>query len=133
MTYAEVSTGFKGGGVNPRPFYAFQVQPFQPETVTTYEVGIKSQWFNNTLRANLDGYYSHYKDIQLDAAELRLSKPARLSAESAVRAAVQCGRCGHQRCGTRGRRSTSARLEIDASGDYLDFKYTSIVNRHRPA
>ena len=26
MTYAQVSTGFKGGGVNPRPFFAVQAR-----------------------------------------------------------------------------------------------------------
>jgi iron complex outermembrane receptor protein len=65
MTYAQYSTGFKGGGVDPRPFYVQQAVSFNPETLTTYEVGIKSSWFNNHLRVNLDGYFSQYRDIQL--------------------------------------------------------------------
>jgi iron complex outermembrane receptor protein len=65
MTYASVSTGFKGGGTNPRPFNAAQVQPFGPESLTAYEVGAKSDWFDHTLRLNLSGFYNKYKDIQV--------------------------------------------------------------------
>src|SRR5690606_7283637 len=31
MTYGSVSTGFKGGGINPRPFNVGQVRPFGTE------------------------------------------------------------------------------------------------------
>ena len=65
MTYAEVSTGFKGGGVNPRPFVPAQVQPFGPETVTAYEVGLKSQWLDRHVQLNLAAFYNKYDAIQL--------------------------------------------------------------------
>jgi iron complex outermembrane receptor protein len=65
MTYASVSTGFKGGGTNPRPFIPSQVQPFGPETLTAYEVGAKSDWFNHSLRLNLAAFYNKFRDIQV--------------------------------------------------------------------
>jgi iron complex outermembrane receptor protein len=65
MTYASVSTGFKGGGSNPRPFIPGQVQPFGTESLTNYEVGAKSDWLDHTLRINVSGYYSKFKEIQL--------------------------------------------------------------------
>jgi iron complex outermembrane receptor protein len=65
MAYGQVSTGFKGGGVNPRPFYVQQAIPFNPETLTSYELGIKSTWLDNQLRVNVDGYFSQYRAIQL--------------------------------------------------------------------
>jgi iron complex outermembrane receptor protein len=65
MTYVSVSTGFKGGGINPRPFIATQVQPFGPETLTAYEIGAKSDWFDHSLRVNVAGFYNKYKDIQV--------------------------------------------------------------------
>jgi iron complex outermembrane receptor protein len=65
MTYVSVSTGFKGGGSNPRPFTPDQVQPFGTESLTNYEIGAKSDWFDHSLRFNLSGYYSKYKDIQV--------------------------------------------------------------------
>jgi iron complex outermembrane receptor protein len=65
MTYVSVSTGFKGGGINPRPFIASQVQPFGPETLTAYEIGAKSDWFDHRLRVNVAGFFNKYKDIQV--------------------------------------------------------------------
>ena len=65
MTYAEFSTGFKGGGINPRPFVPAQVQPFGPETVDAYEVGFKSQWLDRHVQLNAAAFYNKYNDIQL--------------------------------------------------------------------
>jgi iron complex outermembrane recepter protein len=65
MTYASVSTGFKGGGTNPRPFIASQAEAFGPETLTAYEIGAKTDWFNHSLRLNISGFYSKYRDIQV--------------------------------------------------------------------
>ncbi len=71
--YGSVSTGYKGGGVNPRPFYDAQVVTFDPEEMTTYEVGVKSEFFNNSLRVNAAYFMNDYTDIQLtlnDCTEL---------------------------------------------------------------
>jgi iron complex outermembrane recepter protein len=65
MTYASVSTGFKGGGTNPRPFIAGQIQPFNTEELTAYEVGFKSDWLDHSLRVNVAAFYNDYKDIQV--------------------------------------------------------------------
>ena len=35
MTYAQVATGYKGGGVNPRPFFIVQIETFEPEKMTS--------------------------------------------------------------------------------------------------
>lgn len=64
MTYASIATGFKGGGVNPRPFYPEQANPFEPETLTAYEVGVKSDWLAQTLQANFSMFLNKYKEIQ---------------------------------------------------------------------
>ena len=63
--YAQWSTGFKGGGINPRPFFAQQVLSFGPETLQSYEVGLKSELFDRKVRFNAAAFYSKYKDIQL--------------------------------------------------------------------
>jgi iron complex outermembrane receptor protein len=69
MAYGQFSTGFKGGGVDPRPFYVEQAVSFKPESLTTYETGIKSGWFDNHLHFNVDGYFSQYRDIQLTLSQ----------------------------------------------------------------
>lgn len=65
MAYASVSTGFKGGGVNPRPFVADQRLPFQPETLKTYEAGFKADLFNRSMRLNGAVFLNNYDNIIL--------------------------------------------------------------------
>ena len=65
LVYASFSTGFKGGGSNPRPFNAAQVIPFQPESLKAYEVGFKSDFFDRKLRLNVSGFLNDYTDIQI--------------------------------------------------------------------
>ena len=65
LAYASVSTGFKGGGVNPRPFVADQRLPFNPETLTTYEVGFKADFLDRAIRLNGAAFLNKYNDIIL--------------------------------------------------------------------
>jgi iron complex outermembrane receptor protein len=60
MVYAQASTGFRPGGIFARPVTVYQLLPFSGEELTAYEVGLKSQWFDNRLRANIAGFYSDY-------------------------------------------------------------------------
>ena len=65
MAYATISTGFKGGGIGPRPFNPAQAQPFDPEVVTTYEIGTKTDLFDRRVRLNLAAFYNDFRDAQL--------------------------------------------------------------------
>lgn len=67
LAYVTVGTGFKGGGVTARPFDAAQALngSFDPETVTAYEAGLKTDLFDRRLRLNLAGFINDYNDIQL--------------------------------------------------------------------
>ncbi len=82
LLYASLSTGFKGGGVNPRPFFGpsagdcnapgyvapapcNQLRAFEPETITTYEAGFKIDALNRALRLNGAVFYNDYQDIIL--------------------------------------------------------------------
>jgi iron complex outermembrane recepter protein len=67
LTYAQVSTGFKGGGFNPRPFTGAQVTSFGPETLRSHEIGLKSEWLEHRLRANLAAFLANYKDLQTNS------------------------------------------------------------------
>ena len=68
MTYAQYSTGYKSGGFNPRPLTRTQVTEFGPEKVTAYEVGLKSEWLDHRLRANVAAFTSNYSSLQLPVA-----------------------------------------------------------------
>jgi iron complex outermembrane recepter protein len=65
MTYAQFSTGYKGGGINAKPFTAGQAIPFDPESLESWEIGLKTDLADNRVRMNLAGFYSRYKDIVL--------------------------------------------------------------------
>jgi iron complex outermembrane recepter protein len=127
MAYAQVSTGFKGGGVNPRPFFTFQAVKFNPETVTNYEVGIKSSWFEHTLRANLDGYFANYRDIQLALLNCSFLNPPPLAGIPLPCALpFNAGNAHIKGIELELEEHPWAGLQIDVSGSYLDFNYTSL-------
>jgi iron complex outermembrane receptor protein len=127
MAYAQVSTGFKGGGVNPRPFFTFQAIKFNPETVTNYEVGIKSSWFDHTLRANLDGYFANYRDIQLALLNCSFLNPPPLAGIPLPCALpFNAGNAHIKGIELELEEHPFAGLQIDVSGSYLDFNYTSL-------
>lgn len=65
LVYATTATGFKGGGIGPRPFNPAQARGFNPETLTSYEIGFKSDLFDRRLRFNVSAFYSEYNGIQL--------------------------------------------------------------------
>jgi outer membrane receptor protein involved in Fe transport len=62
LLYASLSSGYKGGGMN----VGNDVDPtFDPEEVTSFEMGTKNQFFGNQLRANLTAFYYDYAGLQL--------------------------------------------------------------------
>ncbi len=65
MTYASFSTGYKGGGVNPRPYVPDQVQTFEPETLKTWEAGFKTTWWGRRLQLNGAAFINRFSNIQL--------------------------------------------------------------------
>lgn len=67
MGFASVSRGFRSGGFNggARSIAEAVGDPFNPEFVTSYEGGVKSEWWDHRLRVNATYFYSDYSDIQL--------------------------------------------------------------------
>jgi iron complex outermembrane receptor protein len=68
FTYAQFSTGFKGGGVNPRPFFQNQVVPFGEEQLQAYEIGFKSDLFDRRVRLNVSAFLNEYSNIQIQTS-----------------------------------------------------------------
>lgn len=66
LLYGSFSRGYNAGGFNGRPPSPALVLPFQPETMDAYEVGLKSDLFNNRVRFNIAGYYNRLKNKQED-------------------------------------------------------------------
>lgn len=67
LLYASWSEGFKSGAVNYEVQRPADYQVFDPEEVTTYEVGFKADLLGDHLRVNGAVFYSDYTDMQLKA------------------------------------------------------------------
>jgi iron complex outermembrane recepter protein len=70
LLYGRVGQGFKSGGFNGRANNPGEEAPYDPETVTSYEAGFKSDWFDSALRANLAVFYNDYRDFQARVSNL---------------------------------------------------------------
>ena len=57
--YLNIARGFTSGGFN-----TFSGQKFNPEYVTSYELGLKSYWLDRHLKVDLSAFHSDFKDIQ---------------------------------------------------------------------
>lgn len=65
MLYASVTRGFTAGGYNTEASSARAfASPFAPESVTSYETGLKSQWLDDSLRLNASVFKMKYRDKQ---------------------------------------------------------------------
>jgi iron complex outermembrane receptor protein len=65
MFYASATRGFQGGGWNGLAFSAATYNNFSPETVWSYETGMRSEWLDHKLRFNANVFYEDVKDYQL--------------------------------------------------------------------
>ncbi len=66
MTYAKISTGFQSGGFNARDILPKDfVIGFKEETLTAYEIGMKST-FNQRFQVNAAVFYSDYDDKRVN-------------------------------------------------------------------
>ena len=74
LVYGSVSSGYKSGGFNSDPNNTLasglpQVPAsFNEESVTAYEVGLKSQFWDNRARINAAIYYNDYQDYQVETS-----------------------------------------------------------------
>ena len=66
--FASATRGFKSGGWNARGTSAVANQAFSPEKEWSYEVGLRSEWFDRKLRINLTGFELDVQNLQTPAA-----------------------------------------------------------------
>jgi iron complex outermembrane receptor protein len=125
MLYGSHSSGFKNGGVSPRFFYASHIIPFGMEKLKAYELGFKSELFERTLRINGAIFLNKYLDQQVGA-------PGSVCPWLAPGPIAPCLAITN----LQDSENKGAELEvswqptrntlIDASGSWIDSKYTRI-------
>ncbi len=65
MGYVSYAMGQKSGGFNDRASIFDSERLYAPEKNTTYEVGVKSEWWDHRVRANATLFYVDWKDQQV--------------------------------------------------------------------
>ncbi len=66
LAYLSYNRGFKSGGFNPQTFTQ-PLQPFAPEVLDAFELGLKADLLDRRLRFNGAGFYYDYQNIQINA------------------------------------------------------------------
>ena len=65
LTYVSYTRGWAAGNFNGSPSsVGAAITPANPETVDSYEFGVKSEWFDHRFRANVAVYDEKFKNIQ---------------------------------------------------------------------
>ena len=80
--YSSISEGFKSGGFN-----FVDKNAFEPEHVTSYEVGVKASFLNNMVNLNTSVFYYDYKDLQVQTFET-LQTTASITITNAAEASI---------------------------------------------
>jgi iron complex outermembrane receptor protein len=65
FAYASVATGYKSGGVTTTRLPNGDFNTFEPENLTAYEVGVKSQWLNRRLTLNAAAFRYDFNNMQI--------------------------------------------------------------------
>jgi iron complex outermembrane receptor protein len=64
--YGKVARGWKAGVFNAESTIPSELDnPIDPEIVTSWELGMKSRWFDNRLNASIAYFYDDHKDMQI--------------------------------------------------------------------
>jgi iron complex outermembrane recepter protein len=116
MAYASYSTGFKSGLFNTiSPFAPGTLTPeaINPEVLEAYELGVKTDLFDRTLRFDVDGF--HYDFSNLQVGQIVQGATVVRNAASAEIKGVDVDATWEP----------IRRLDFTASFEYLDARYTN--------
>lgn len=110
--YATVSKGFKAGGVNLNSCG----NSYNPEKITAYEAGYRSQWADGTLTFNATGFYYDYTDLQLSQVTGLINLVTNAGAAEVKGIELETAW------------NPTSNLSLTGNVSWLDAKYSSFVN-----
>ncbi|MDB5692837.1 MAG: TonB-dependent receptor, partial [Alphaproteobacteria bacterium] len=142
--YASWSKGFKGGGFDPRGVSTaapdlngngvreaseiFDYFLFDPEKVTTYELGYKAALFDRRLRLALAGFYSDYRDVQVPGSVGAVINNVPTFVGVTTNAGkVRMKGIEAEATATLLRAADGSRLNLSGTFGYLDAKYKQFI------
>ncbi|MHC3126196.1 hypothetical protein OB03_02325 [Brevundimonas sp. GN22] len=114
LVYGAYSTGYKGGGwQGAAPDATAARKAYDPETATSWELGVKADWLNGRLRTNLALFRTDFEDLQV---ELLDDVSMTLIVANAADALIQGAEFE-----VKGR--VTPWLTLSASGSFIDAEY----------
>lgn len=75
MTYASWSRGFRSGGFSGTARNIADLEPYNPELVDNYEIGLRSSWFADRLILNATAFHMNYEERQMTATQVISTVP----------------------------------------------------------
>jgi iron complex outermembrane receptor protein len=127
MTYAYYARGFKSGGFNGRVTVSTDIGPYNPETVDSFEIGLKSDWLDKRVQINLAAFLNKWSDMQVNQVLYRGNPPVGSSTIlNAGRATTEGVELESQFVPFRG-------LRLGASAGYLHAVYDQFLSGSGPA
>ncbi|MBF8270621.1 MAG: TonB-dependent receptor, partial [Gammaproteobacteria bacterium] len=123
MAYFQVASGYKAGGNNARPFFPSQLNAFDPEKLITYELGMKSTWWDQ-LRLNAAVFWNDYTSIQLPTNECTWANPGETTPCASQNNVGDAEVWGIE---LEAEWHATDALSFDASYSHLDFEYSNIA------
>lgn len=122
--YASYSTGFRSGGFNGRAASPTSLGPYFPETVNSYEVGLKADWLDRSLRTNFALFQTDYNNKQEEVVQPSppgAAQPQETVVQNAASAKIQGAELEITA-------QPSKALSFTASASYINADYGSYRN-----
>ncbi len=123
LVYGSFATGYKGGGINPRPFFNAQIATVEPEELETFEIGFKTDFWNNRARLNLAYFWNDYQNVQAQFS----SCPQFGAFAVPCLATLNAGDAESEGFELEFDAAITDFFTVDASLSTLDFEWTSLV------
>lgn len=119
MAYVNIAKAFKGGGFEDTPRNAFVAEfAFDPETVLSYELGAKIDFWDDRARVNAALYYMDYADLQVTQTNADCLCNITDNASDAEIAGIE----------VEGQFALTRSLRVFAGGNYMDTEYVNFVD-----
>ena len=111
LIYGRVATGYKAGGFNARSSNS----GYKPETLTSYELGLKSEFFDRRVRLNAAVFHAIHKDLQIQQFQA--------GSRGATSITVNAGKAKYTGIELEGQAIIATGLTLSGTLGYVDRKY----------
>jgi iron complex outermembrane receptor protein len=120
--YASYATGFTASAFNARPFGATGIFALEPEEVSSYEVGVKSNLFDRMLRLNAAAFLTEF-----DAIVGTLRDPTVRNGACAIFCNANVGNAEIKGFEVEAQALPAPGLMLSANLGYTDFQYKKLL------